>query len=48
MQVSCGGKSFNFTAWMATGLDRGTTVQALPSTPEIMGWATALLGITGA
>jgi hypothetical protein len=42
--VSCG-KSYTIQDWIATGLDPGTTVADLPSTPEIIQMARTVLQI---
>ena len=42
--VTCG-STLNFTEWQATGLDPGTTVNDIPDTATIIGWAANLLSI---
>ncbi len=42
--VSCG-KSYTFPEWVALGLDKGTTVQSLPTADQIITWAKDTLGM---
>lgn len=42
--VNCG-KQYNFTEWMALGVDTGSTIADLPSNDEIIQWARDLLQI---
>jgi hypothetical protein len=42
--VTCG-KGYSFEAWEALGVDAGSTIQTLPTTPEIIGWAREILGM---
>jgi len=42
--VSCG-KTYTFAEWVALGLDAGSTISDLPTTPQIIGMAQAVLGM---
>lgn len=43
--VNVCGTSYNMADWLAVGADAGTTLSDMPSTPQIIAWASALLGI---
>lgn len=42
-QVNCG-TTYDLSAWLKFGLDKGTQVHGEPSVEEIMAWGQALLG----
>lgn len=45
--VKCGGQVLTFQEWLATGSETGSTLGGdVPSTPQIIAWARALLNIT--
>lgn len=45
--VTCGA-SYSFAAWLALGLDAGSSISEAPSTDEIMRMAREVLGMPGA